>query len=297
MLKTIIFRAEEVIFSEDYLQLKIYEKLWQYLRLQSEWSDFETVLKFREYYLMEKKTTAPYEGIASHYLTESNRRRFEQDVQLFLKKQSHFYLRSIPAMLAIIRNVKYYYKIALIATHGPLFEKANQKYRFDRLFHFIALVEKSADIHLFHQHLQDLLKETRATTDETLLVSSYLFPDLSAGEQQGISTLYAHFSPRTRGFQPQNTNEWKYYHSLQRLYESRKKELSRQGGIEAVATDTAEISTFISQLERAESSTIHEPKSTLPENFTLWDMAREIFSITLSSRKKVNPLFQDKYPG
>lgn len=278
MLKAIIFRAEELIFNEDYLQFKLYEKLWHYLRSGPEWNDFETVLKFREYYLAEKKTIPPYEIIAAHYLSERDRKRFEQDVALFLKKQSSFYLRSIPAMLALIRNLKYYYKIALVANEGSLFEKVKRKYRFDRLFHYMTQLERSADINRFHQHLNFLIKQIRASTAETLLVSSYLYPDIFASEQQGIPALYTSFDARTRGFQPQNYYERKYYHSLQRSLESRKKDLTRQARIEALATKPSEISKFISQLERTDSSTGHEPVSIPPENVTLWDMAQEIFT-------------------
>lgn len=285
MLKTIIFRAEELIFNEDYLQFKLYEKLWHYLRSSPEWDDFETVLKFREYYLAEKRTIPPHEIIAAQYLPERDRKRFEQDVALFLKKQSSFYLRSIPAMLAIIRNLKYYYKIALVANQGPLFEKVKRKYRFDRLFHYITQLERTADINQFGQLLHFLIKQIRASAAETLLVSSYLYPDIFTSEQQGISALYTSFDARTRGFQPQNYYEWKYYHSLQRSLENRKKDLTRQARIEALATKPAEVSKFISQLERADSSTVHEAESIPTENVTLWDMAREIFAFPYPPEK------------
>jgi FMN phosphatase YigB (HAD superfamily) len=282
MLKTIIFRCEEVILNDEYLQFKIYQKLWYYLRQDPAWVNFETVLKLREYYVSEQRSIPVYPAIASSHLSERNRIRFEQDVQLFLRKQSSFYLRTLPAMLAIIRNLKYYYKIALIARKGTLYQKADQKYRFDRLFHFVFLQEKTSDIHSFRQYLQEIMQHLRSSEKETLLVSSYMYPDLAAAGQLGILNLHTSFDPKTRGFQPQNYLEWQYYHSLKRIHQK----IPSKVKVFAVANHPSEVSNIINDLERKGAHSPATDHPAPPEKLAFWDLVEDIFNIPIPPEEK-----------
>lgn len=278
MLKTVIFRCEDVILNEEYLQFKIYEKLWYYLRQDPAWTNFETVLKMRESYVSEQRNIPAYPAIASRHLSEMNRIRFEQDVRQFLRKQSSFYLRTLPAMLAIIRNLKFYYKIVLIAREGTLYQKADRKYRFDRLFHFVLLEEKTSDIGSFGQYLQKIVQHMRSSEKETLLVSGYIYPDLVAAGQSGILTLQISFDPKTSGFQPQNYLEWQYYHSLRRIHEQKIENQSGRIKFNASATRPSEVSRMIGDIERAGTQQPASGQSAAAKNETIWDLTREIFN-------------------
>lgn len=278
MLKTIIFRFENVILNDEYLQFKIYEKLWHYLRQDPAWSDFETVLKLREYYVSEQRTTSVYPTIATRYLSARSRIRFEQDIRLFLEKQSRFYLRILPGILPIVRNLKYYYKIVLIAQPGSLYKEADRKYHFNRLFQFTFLLEKTADLSIFHNYLHDIIQKTRSSEKETLLISGHIYPDLMVAAQSGIITLQISFDPKTGGFQPQSYLEWQYYHSLTRLHKQKKGNLPGRIKMDAYATSSSEVSNAISNLERMGVHTPTDEPSTGPGNVTFWDLAREVFN-------------------
>jgi len=274
MLKTIIFRCENVILNDEYLQFKIYEKLWHYLRQDPAWSDFESVLKLREYYVSEQRSTSAHSMIATRHLSATYRIRFEQDIQLFLKKQGRFYLRPLPGMLPIVRNLKFYYKIVLIAEPGSIYHDADQKYRFNQLFHFTFLQEKTTDLQLFQNNLQSITRKTRSSEKETLLVSDQLQPDLRAAEKSGINTLQISFDPRTRGFQPQNYLEWKYFHSLNRLHKQKRASFPGRNKMNLQANSPSEVSGIISNLERGGAAV----SSKSSGNISFWDLAREVFN-------------------
>jgi FMN phosphatase YigB (HAD superfamily) len=278
MLKTIIFRCENVILNDDYLQFKIYEKLWHYLRQDPAWSDFETVLKLREYYVSEQRSTVTHPVIASRHLSTINQLRFAQDIQLFLKKHSRFYLRLLPGMSPIVRNLKFYYKIVLIAQPGSLYQEGDHKYHFERLFHFTFLQEKTTDLQLFQNFLRNIILKTRSSENEILLVSDQLYPDLRVAEKSGIITLQIFFDPKTRGFQPQNYLEWQYYHSLTRLHKQKARNLTGKKKIDMWANNPSEVSNIISNLER---SGVHSPAAESSKSageVTFWDLAREVFN-------------------
>ena len=274
MLKTIIFRCENVILNDEYLRLKSYEKLWHYLRQDPAWSDFDAVLKLREYYVSEQRTTSAHSVIATLHLSATNRLRFEQDIQLFLKKQSRFYLRPLPGMLPIVRNLKFYYQIVLIAQPGSLYQEAERKYRFNQLFHFTFLQEKAADVQLFQNFLQNIVRKTRSSEKETLLVSDQLQPDLIAAEKSGINTLQISFDPRTRGFQPQNYLEWKYFYSLDRIHKQKRTNLPGRNKMNLQANTPSEVSGIISNLERGGAGEPSKPSG----NVSFWDLAKEVFN-------------------
>jgi hypothetical protein len=282
MLKTIIFRCEEVILNDEYLKFKIYEKLWYYLRQDPTWADFEKVLKLREYYIIEQRSIPAYPAIASTQLSERNRIRFEQDIQLFLQKQSSFYLRTLPAMLAIIRNLKFYYKITLIARKGTLYQKADQKYRFDRLFHTVSLQEKTSDIRSFRQYLQEIMQQLQSSEKDTLLVSGYMYPDLAAAGQLGIFSLHTSFDPKTRGFRPQNYLEWQYYHSLTRIHQK----IPSKVKVFAEANQPSEVSSIINELEQKGAHSPATDHVVPPEEITFWDLVENIFNVSKPSEEK-----------
>lgn len=277
MIKTVIYRAEGVILNEELVRFRIYEKLWYYLRHNPRWNKFEDVLKLRESYISRTGTSNAYQLIAMRYLPERDQQRFQQELQLFLKKLGNFYVRPVPGMLPINTSLNYYYRTVLIGNKGPFFEKARRKLGLNYNFNFIYTRNPAGDENSFRALLQEILQKTRSTPEETALITNKMIPDVLAARQLGIRTILTRFDLTTAGFMPQSNPERQYAASISKIPEN-VAELTSRVRPDAIARDPLQLVSIIQGMEEGRKTLPQEQPQDL-RNITLWDIARQVLGI------------------
>ncbi len=276
MIKTLIFRCEDVILNLDILWFKIYEKLWYYLRHDSPWEDFEEVLKLREFYITETGTHSAYTLISQRYLPERDYVRFISETGLFLRKMGGSYLRLVPQMTSLVRNLRYYYKIVLVAEQNDLITKSIRKFALEKRFHHIVLHEPLKNRADFVNPLRQSLRKSRAEEAEAILISNRLSPDIAGARMLNIFQIKTAFDPAIRGFMAQNTRERQFVASIGRVAEYPEPgKIIRN--VSATASSPAEISRVISQLEKGEKPKPENQVQKL-QDAGFWDLVREILN-------------------
>jgi FMN phosphatase YigB (HAD superfamily) len=276
MIKTIIIRLEESLLTTDLLKFKYYEKLWYYLRRHSDWREFEKVLSLREYFLLQRKFKKPYEIIADRHLSERERSRYRQEINIFFQKHLSFYLRLIPGIRTINKNLTYYYTTVLFASSEKLYDMAIKKYWLDRYFN-ITLFEKSlmdttAEIDFFHK----ILDKTKSVSHETVLISNRLSSDITAGNQLGIITVQTQYDLASKGIMPQNINERKYFESATRVPEEPTQPTNSLQIPLAVIKRSDEILNTIKEFESNAPTKMESVPLKRDLKTNIWDITKQI---------------------
>jgi FMN phosphatase YigB (HAD superfamily) len=276
MIKTIIIRLEDSLINTDLLIFKYYEKLWYYLRRHPDWREFEKVLSLREYFLLERKLNKPYQIIADRHLSGREDSRYQQEINMFFQKHLSFYLRLIPGIRTIIKNLTYSYTTVLFTSSEKLYDMALKKYWLDKYFN-LTLFEKSLiDATAGFDFFRKTMDKTKSESHETVLISSRLSSDITAGNQLGIITVQTKFDLKSKGIMPQNINERKYFESVTRVPEEPTQPTNSSQIPQAVVEKSGDILNTIKEFESGEP--VKKEWAQLKPNLktNIWDIVKQI---------------------
>jgi phosphoglycolate phosphatase-like HAD superfamily hydrolase len=215
MYKTIIFRLEGVLLNEEIFKFKIYELLWYYMRRNPENKSFKQLLELRNRYAAKTLAIPPYHLIIRNHLSEIDQSNILTEIALLERKLSNRYLRKVPGIMVIIQNLKYYYKIYLLARDSTVTRNAVKKFGWKDQIYYLKSGDGSVNPSYFRDSLLQIIKLTRAETSETIFIGEFEFPDIQVARQSGISTIRTDFSFRSKGFAPQNIMERQYVSAIE----------------------------------------------------------------------------------
>ncbi|MEJ2634686.1 MAG: HAD hydrolase-like protein [Calditrichia bacterium] len=286
MIKTVIFKLEGVILSQDLLLFKYYQILWSYLRVQPEWKDFSQLIKLRNLLMQRNGESEIYLNIARRYLSQPDFERYQLEIKLFRQKHSASYLHIIPGIRSIIQSTSYYYKNALFTHQKALLKLVRKDYKLNNLFSFIIPPDMVRDMEYDAGFFQKILEQTRSNPSETVMVSDRSDAEMSSAQKLGIYTISANFDITTRGISPQSSDEREYFTLPEKRISHQPSLLIRRVTAHAVAKKPRDILLIIEALEAGEKPPRQEEQPQAEKQYTLADLLREAFAPQFKNDRK-----------
>jgi phosphoglycolate phosphatase-like HAD superfamily hydrolase len=277
MYKTIIFRLEGIVLNEEILRFKIYELLWYYLRRYPEFEEFKQLLALKNRYSSKKMMTSPYIRIMQNHLTERDQERFRHETHIIEKKLGNRYVRKVPGMRSIIQNLRYYYHIVFLARDSAVTRNAVWKFQWEDYTRFLPSGDSTLNPASFKESLMQIMKETRANPNETIVVSEYQFPDIQSARQVGSTTITTDYSLRIKGFTPQSFREREYVSSIEGEDVTNPFQIFRNPPEPAnMIKSPQELVKKLESLEENQPSKPQYEQENTPDS--LWDLAKKILN-------------------
>lgn len=217
MIKTIFFDLDNVIFTDDLLYFKYAEILWMFLRkLDWNWT-FKKVID--NYIALKEKydDPNPHLTIARKYLSEKGFRDYRSQVEYFNRKHRNKYIKIIPEMSWVIRNLNHGYHIGIIA---------NQKKKdFDFITSFKLsiphkIVALSSELKYAKPEPEIFLwalEKAQTKPEEAVMVGDRWDLDIQPAKRLGMHAVRALFDYQTKGISPQNNRERLYFSALENI--------------------------------------------------------------------------------
>ncbi len=213
MIKTIIFELNDVIISDELLKFKNYEILWQYLRRDRQWKDFEGLLKVREKLIQKYADTSPYRTIAGNYLSEYENHRFIYETEYFTKKYFARYIRIIPGMRYILRLFQHYYQLVLYSSRENYIALLDRNFHISNYFRDTIIAKNDSS---GWSNLKSFMEKKQLLPDETVFVSPHE-SNLIPATRLGLSAIFTAFDTKTSGFRSEQHYEKSFLASEDRL--------------------------------------------------------------------------------
>lgn len=286
MIKTVFFDLDNVIYNEDLLYFKYFEILWMFLRKQ-DWNwTFERLVEEREYLVEKYGDAYPHLTIAQHYLQGNALRDYRNQIQYFSRKHRNKYIKIIPGMQYIIRNLNYAYRLGIIANQS--------REDFDFLTHFkmtlqfstvaissqVGYSKPNPEIFLWALH------KAKTKPEEAVMVGDRWDEDILPAQNLGMNTVQVRFDHKTKGISPQNHREKLYFSSLENLVPPSKRSIFQRQIPSPTARKPQEILTRIEEFK--EPSTVptqvefegegfeEEKREERREEKSWWDVFKEV---------------------
>jgi FMN phosphatase YigB (HAD superfamily) len=277
MYKTIIFRLEGVVLNEEILKFKVYELLWYYLRRYPEYGEFKQLLVLRNRYSSKKMMTPPYIRIMQNHLTERDQERFQHEIGILEKKLGNRYIRKVPGMRSIIQNLRYYYHIVLLARDSSVTRNAVWKFQWEDHTRFLPFGDSTLSPASFKESLMQIMKDTRAKPNETIIISEYQYPDIQIARQAGMTSIITDYSLRVKGFTPQNFREREYVSSIEGEESPNPFQIFRTPPVPGnMVKSPQELVKKLESLEENQPSISQYEQENSPDS--LWDLAKKILN-------------------
>lgn len=277
MYKTIIFRLEGVVLNEEIFTFKIYELLWYYMRRNPENKSFKQLLELRNRYATKALAIPPYHLIIRNHLSEIDQSNILTEIAMLERKLSNRYLRRVPGIMVIIQNLRYYYKIHLLARDSTITRNGVRKFGWKDQIHYLKSGDGSVNPSHFRDSLLQIIKLTRAETAETIFIGESEFPDIQVARQSGISIIRTDFSFRSKGFTPQNIMEREYVSAIEEKLPASPLNFLRKSFDPDLSVKNPE--QLVKRIEDLEENrpTIPEYQNKVATN-NIWDIAKKILN-------------------
>ena len=284
MIKTIFFDLDNVIFSEDLLYFKYHEILWMFLRkFDLKWT-FERIIEIRKNLVEKYDDPNPHITIARNYLSEKGFRDYKSQIQYFNRKNRNKYIKIIPGISYVIRNLNHHYNLSVIANQSNKDYNFITNYKIALPFQTVAISSKlnlskpQPEIFLW------ALEKTKTNPDEAVMIGDRWDLDIRPAKSLGMNTIQTIFNYKTKGIFPQSSREKLYFNSLKKYEIKPLKRLFQPEMITPTAKTPEEIQTRISELE-GQSHTQSNSDLDLNEKIEeisvekgLWDIFKEIMT-------------------
>ncbi|RMG66310.1 MAG: HAD family hydrolase [Calditrichaeota bacterium] len=248
MLKAIFIEPVDVLYAEDYLQLKYYEILLQYLRKQDSSWTFDRLMSRREELLESMRVSQPHLALAEALLSSRQSARYREHVAYFRRRYGLRYITMIPGMYDVLKGLRRHFKLVVLSNQDRV-ERYLRRFNMHLYFREVVTPAKAGAAKPGLEIFRQALKLCRAQPAEALMIGSRVDLDILPARKLGLYAILAHFPPEEKQILPQNLNERSFFASLTRIPEWPKKPRRRGEVPHAVARTPAEVMAFVKQWE------------------------------------------------
>lgn len=213
MIKTVFFDLDNVIINEDLLYFKYFEMLWMFLRRQ-DWNwTFERIIEEREELTQRYSDPNPHVTIARHHLPEKEAKDYLFQIRYFSQKNRNKYIKVIPGISFVIRNLNHAYNLGIIANQSVEDYDFVTKFKLTVPFRTVALSSKlklakpNPEIFLW------ALENSKTKPEEAVMIGDSWSLDILPAQRLGMHTIATQFDYKTKGIFPQSSREKLYFGS------------------------------------------------------------------------------------
>ncbi len=282
MIKTVFFDLDNVIFNEDLLYFKHYEILWMFLRKQDWRWIFDRLIEEREFLVGNYNDPNAHLTIARKYLTAKELQDYKNQIQYFTRKHRNKYIKIIPGMQYVIRNLAHGYHLGIIANQSGEDYDFLTNFKLSLLFRTVAISSKlkyskpNPEIFLW------ALQQSKTNPEEAVMVGDRWDLDILPARRLGMNTVQVSFDYKTKGIFPQSNREKLYFDSLERVHNWSEKSIFQKQVPSVIANNPQGILVKIQEFEEqptAPSELDLEERSIKEEGGeekSWWDILKEI---------------------
>ncbi len=285
MLKTILIEPMDVLYAEDYLQLKYYEILLSYLRKQDNSWTFQRLMEHREELLASRRVIQPHLGLAEALLSSRNSTQYRRHVAYFRQRYGLRYITMIPGMYDVVKGLRRHFRLGIVTNEE---QAVRYLHRFNLHLYFKIIVTpiqagaSKPGLEIFRH----ALRLCRNQPAEAIMIGGRVDLDILPARKLGLYTILTHFPPQDKQILPQTMNERVFFASIRRIPEWPKKPRRRGEVPHAMATTPAEVMATVKQWEtplqlseEEQQSPVEEPMEQgepSPVPTTLADVLKEL---------------------
>ena len=213
MIKTVFFDLDNVIINEDLLYFKYFEILWMFLRKQDWKWTFKRIMEEKENVVQRYGDPNPHITIAKYYLSEKDAKDYLSQIRYFAKKHRNKYIKVIPGISFVIRNLNHAYNLGIIANQSVDDYNFLTNFKITAPFKTVALSSKlkhaKPDPAIFLWALED----AKTRPEEAVMIGDLIDLDILPAQRLGMHTIQILFNYKTKGIFPQSNREKEYFNS------------------------------------------------------------------------------------
>jgi HAD superfamily hydrolase (TIGR01509 family) len=213
MIKTVFFDLDNVIISEDLLYFKYFEILWMFLRKQDWKWTFERIIKEKKNLVQQYGDPNPHITIAKYYLSEKDAKDYLSQIRYFTKKHRTKYIKVIPGISFVIRNLNHAYNLGIIANQSIDDYSFLTKFKITAPFKTVALSSKLKHAKPDPAIFLWALEKAKTRPEEAVMIGDRIDLDILPAQRLGMHTIQVLFDYKTRGIFPQSNREKLYFAS------------------------------------------------------------------------------------
>jgi len=274
LIKSIYFDVGNIIINEDILRFKFYEILWFNLRKYDQKWTFDYLMEMRENLVEKIGDPTPYLTIAREFLNSNDLYSFNYQIKYFTEKHKERYLRQIPGIGFVIRNLHRHFKLGIIATHSLFLMDLFKKYRLTLFFDVIITEDNRKEKESPRQYFLRALEKMKTEPGRALMIGDRIDKNILPAKEVGMRTILARFTTKAKGIFPQNSREKRFYKSLETHPPWRQRPRNRRELPTAIAESPEEILKIVEGMEFA-PSTPESVEEVEPE-ISIWDIIKEM---------------------
>lgn len=252
-------------------------------KLDWKWT-FEKLIEIRIGLVEEYDDPNPHLTIARRYLSERGFRDYKSQIQYFNRKNRNKYIKIVPGIPYVIRNLNHHYNLGVIANQSSEDYDFLTNFKLSLPFQTIAISSKLKFSKPKPEIFLWALQEAKTNPDEAVMIGDRWDLDILPAKKLGMNTIQTIFDYKTKGIFPQSNREKLYFYSLQKLQTKPEKKLFQPEPLTSIAENPSEILARISELEGqiiTRSNLDLEPNEKveeISEEKGLWDILKDIIT-------------------